>query len=124
MLVVQVTAANVQDHHQVKTLITAGKQRSPRLKKVWVDEGYQNNDVAEVIQTELGVELEIVPKPGGQKGFVVLPRRWVVERTFAWIGRYRRTSKDYEFLVETSQAMIYLAMSHLMLRRLARCRTG
>jgi transposase len=88
VLVVQVTAANVQDHHQVKALITAGKQRSPRLKKVWVDEGYQSNDAAEAIQTDLGVDLEIVPKPTGQKGFVVLPRRWVVERTFAWIRRY------------------------------------
>ena len=121
---VQVTAANVQDHHQVQALIAAGRQRSARLKKVWVDEGYQNKAVMAAVQSELGVELEIVPKPSGQKGFVVLPRRWVVERTFAWIGRYRRTSKDYEFLVETSQAMLYLAMSHLMVRRLARLRAG
>ena len=53
-------------------------------------------------------------------GFVVLPRRWVVERTFAWLGRYRRLSKNYEQLPETSEAMIYAAMVHIMLRRLAR----
>ncbi len=123
-MVIQVTAANVQDHHQVYALIAAGKKRSTRLKKVWVDEGYQSKDVAQQVTTDLAIDLEIVPKPAGQKGFVVVPRRWVVERTFAWLGRYRRLSKDYEYDVETSQEMIYLAMSHLMLRRLAKLRTG
>jgi len=120
LMVAQVTSASVQDHHQVYGLIAAGKARSTRLKKVWVDEGYQNNEVAKAIQTDLQVDLEIVSKPVGQKGFAVIPRRWVVERTFAWLGRYRRLSKDYEYHVETSQAMIYLAMSHLMVRRLAK----
>ena len=120
LLVVQVTAANVQDHHQVYDLVAAGKQRSPRLSRVWVDEGYQGNEVAERIRQELQVELTIVPKPPGKKGFTLLPRRWVVERTFAWLGRYRRLSKDYEYLCSTSEAMILLAMSVLMLKRLAR----
>ena len=120
VITVQVTSASVQDHHQVYALVASGKHRSQRLTKVWVDEGYQGKDVAEAILHDLQVDLQIVPKPSGQKGFVLVPRRWVVERTFAWLGRYRRLSKDYEYWVETSQSMIYLAMSHLMLRRLAR----
>jgi len=63
--------------------------------------------------------LEIVKRDKGVKGFQVLPRRWVVERTFAWLSFYRRLSKDYEVLTETSEAMIYAAMVHLMVRRLA-----
>jgi putative transposase len=123
LVVAQVTSASVQDHHQVYGLIAAGKARSTRLKKVWVDEGYQNKEVAQAIQNDLEIDLEIVAKPAGQKGFTVVPRRWVVERTFAWLGRYRRLSKDYEYYVETSQTMIYLAMSQLMLRRLAQSGT-
>jgi transposase len=122
VITVQVTSAGVQDHHQVYALVASGKHRSQRLTKVWVDEGYQGKEVAEAIRQDLQVDLEIVPKPVGQKGFVLVPRRWVVERTFAWLGRYRRLSKDYEYWVETSQSMIYLAMSHLMLRRLAKPR--
>ena len=64
--------------------------------------------------------LEIVKRSDDQKGFVVLPRRWVVERTFAWLSRYRRLSKDDEFLPESSEAMIYIAMIHIMVRRLAK----
>ena len=120
LITVQVTGASVQDHHQVYELAAAGKARSSRLVKIWVDEGYQGNQVAQAIQDELQIDLEIVPKPTGQKGFVLVPRRWVVERTFAWLGRYRRLSKDYEYYCETQQALIYLAMSHLMLRRLAK----
>ncbi len=120
----QVTGANVQDHHQVYALIAEGKKRSSRLQKVWVDEGYQGKDVAAAIRDELEIDLEIVPKPAGQKGFAVIPRRWLVERTFAWLGRYRRLSKDYEYHVQTSQAMIYVAMSHLMVRRLGRLGAG
>jgi len=63
--------------------------------------------------------LEVVKKKEGQKGFEVLPKRWVVERTFAWFGRYRRLSKDYEYLPTTSETMIYAVMVNLMLRRLA-----
>ncbi|MBD2639465.1 transposase, partial [Synechocystis sp. FACHB-908] len=63
--------------------------------------------------------LNVVSKKQGQKGFEVLPRRWVVERTFAWFGRYRRLSKDYEYLPTTSETMLYVAMVHLILQRLA-----
>ena len=120
LITAQVTGASVQDHHQVYKLVAAGKARTARLAKVWVDEGYQGKEVAQAIKDDLAVDLEIIPKPSGQKGFVLVPRRWVVERTFAWLGRYRRLSKDYEYYCETEQSMIYLAMSHLMLRRLAK----
>jgi len=66
------------------------------------------------------VRLEIVKRPKGVKGFPRLPWRWIVERTFGWLGRYRRLSKDYEYLTQTSEAMIRVAMIHLMVRRLAR----
>ena len=124
LIAVQVTSASVQDHHQVYALLAEGQQRSTRLTKVWVDEGYQSKAVAEAVRAELDIDLEIVPKPPGQKGFVVVARRWVVERSFAWIGRYRRLSKDYEYHVETSQALIYLTMSHVMVRRLAKRRAA
>ena len=66
-----------------------------------------------------GWDLELVRRPSGQHTFEILPRRWVVERTFAWLGRYRRLSKDYEELPQTTEAWVYTAMTGLMLRRLA-----
>jgi putative transposase len=71
-------------------------------------------------KSECGWDLEIVEKPTNQKGFSVLPRRWVVERTFAWLGRYRRLAKDYDLLPQTTEAFIHMAMTHLMLKRLTR----
>jgi len=71
------------------------------------------------VRRELGVDLEIVRRADGQRGFVVLPRRWVVERTFAWFGWNRRLSRDYEYFAEYSESWVYLASIQLMLRRLA-----
>ena len=105
-------------------MLAVGRQRTQRLELVWVDEGYQNNLMHLLMAYQLGVLVEIVPKPSSQKGFIPLPRRWVVERTFAWLGRYRRLSKDYEFETQSSESMIYLAMSKLMLRRLAKKQEG
>ncbi len=103
----------------------------PTLKHLWVDAGYRGAFV-EWVKKNLGWTVEVVQRPSlytyapvddppepAASGFAVLPRRWVVERTFAWFGRYRRLSKDYEFLPSSSEAFIYLAMSKLMLRRLA-----
>jgi putative transposase len=89
------------------------------LVLVWADGGYAGQLLGWVTRV-LRLTLEIVSKPAGQRGFVALPRRWVVERTFAWLGRYRRLSKDYEQNTASSEAWIYLAMIHLMSRRLAR----
>jgi len=83
------------------------------------DGGYAGK-LVDWVKTVCHWVLDIVRRPQGVKGFQVLPRRWVVERTFGWLGRYRRLSKDYEELPETSEAMIYAAMIHVMVRRLAR----
>jgi len=77
------------------------------------------SDFISVRNPDLGCILEIVKRSDDQTGFVVLPKRWIVERTFGWLGRYRRLSKDYEELPASSETMIYIAMIHLMLRRLA-----
>ena len=93
-------------------------KRFPRLKKIWADGAYAGKLVDWA--KEFGEWfLEIVKRSEGAKGFELLPHRWVVERTFAWLGRFRRLSKDYEVLIETSEAMIHIAMIRLMIRRLA-----
>ena len=90
----------------------------PSLKKIWADGAYAGKlvDWAKSVRDRV---LEIVKRPEGASGFELLPHRWVVERTFAWLGRYRRLSKDYETYTSTSEAMIRLAMIRLMLGRLA-----
>ena len=90
----------------------------PRLTLVWADGGYAGK-LIEWVRDACGWILEIVKRSDNVQGFVVLPRRWVVERTFGWLGRCRRLSKDYEEQVESSEAMIRLAMIQLMLKRLA-----
>lgn len=92
----------------------------PRLQKILADGIYKGDKYLKGwIQTTLGWELEVVEREAGQKGFQVIPKRWVVERTFAWLGRNRRLSKDYEFLSETSETWLYIAMVALLTRRLA-----
>lgn len=110
--------ANVQDRDGAKLVLQALAKRFPRLKKVWADGGYSGQLVEQAKGWGKWV-LEIVKKPESAQGFQVLPHRWIVERTFAWLGRFRRLSKDYEALAETSETMIRLAMIRLMLRRLA-----
>jgi putative transposase len=94
------------------------KNRFPRLQLIWADGGYAGKLVVWVSEFGNWV-LEIVRRNDNVKGFTVLPKRWVVERTFGWLNRYRRLSKDYEELEETSESMIYLAMINNMTRRLA-----
>jgi len=119
LLMVVVHAANIQDRDGAKLVLTKVKGRFPRLQLIWADGGYAGK-LVDWVKTVCHLVLDIVERPKGMKGFQVLPRRWVVERTFGWLGRYRRLSKDYEELPETSEAMIYAAMIHLMVRRLAR----
>lgn len=109
-----VHAASVQDRDGAKLVLAKLWGRYPRLKLIWADGGYAGELVywASLFGEWL---LSIIKRT--DKGFKVLPRRWVVERTFAWLGQYRRLSKDYEQLVTSSEAMIYLAMIQLMLRR-------
>jgi putative transposase len=143
----KVHAANLQDRAAVPLLLDGVQEEFPRLERVWVDQGYTGAG-RDWIQRQLGWQVTVVqhpPKPRGEwrpigdlndlarlsfewvrlppvrTGFQgVLPRRWVVERTFAWLGQNRRLSKEYERLCETSEAFIYASMARLMLRRLAR----
>jgi putative transposase len=89
-----------------------------RLARIWADGGY-TGDLVDWVKDQFDVVLDIVLRSDDQKGFKVIPWRWVVERTFAWLLNYRRLSKDYEFFCETSESMIYLASIHRLLRRLA-----
>jgi len=114
-----VHTASEQDRDGAKKVLARLKNRFPRLRLIWADGGYRGKLVSWVEQTYHWT-LEIVKRNDDVEGFAVLPRRWVVERTFAWLGRYRRLSKDYEELPESSEAMVTLAMINLMSRRLAR----
>jgi putative transposase len=119
LLAVFVSAANLDDRVGAKQLFNSMKQRPwKRLKLVWADGNYTGDLIAWVKQT-CGWILDIVHKPAEQLGFAVLPKRWIVERTFAWLNRQRRLSKDYERLPETSEAFIYVALIRLMLKNLA-----
>lgn len=89
----------------------------PSLKKIWADGGYRGQLIAWVKELT-GIELEIIKRNDDLSGFVLLPKRWVVERTFGWFNRFRRMSKDYEALPGNSESLIYLAMAHIMVRRL------
>lgn len=112
-----ITAASIQDRDGAKLVFAHTDE--PRLEKIWADGGYRGA-LEEWTRTHYPWELEIVNRPSDQKGFAVLPRRWVVERTFGWLNRYRLLSKEYEATVESSTADIHVAMSHIMLRRLTR----
>ena len=118
LIAVVVTGANVQDYHGAKPALWRAKDRSPGLKVVWVDGISEKEWLIDWARGECGWELQVVKRTDKAKGFKVLPKRWVVERTFGWLGRYRRLSKDYEKLPETSEAMIQMAMIHIMVRRL------
>jgi len=135
LLKVVVHAANLQDRESVDLLLEPVKGQFPRMEKVWVDQGYTGKGKT-WIETHMGWTVEVVersPRRGWimtqdqglvkvslPKTFEHLPRRWVVERTIAWIGRSRRLSKDYEYLTSSSEAMVYLTMLRLMLTRLAK----
>jgi putative transposase len=122
ILTVVVTAASVPDRDGAKLLLEALRHRFSRLRRIWADGAYTGELLAWVwaLRPWRKVRLEIVKRPTGVKGFQLLPWRWIVERTFGWLGRYRRLSKDYEYVTQTSEAMIRVAMIHLMVRRLAR----
>ena len=110
--------ANIQDRDGAKPVISKLLGRFPRLELIWADGGYRGQ-LVDWVASRSGWVLEIVQRPKGSRTFEVLPRRWVVERTLAWLGRCRRLSKDYETLPETTESWVYIAMTHLMLRRLA-----
>jgi putative transposase len=116
ILCVVVHSAAIQDRDGAKLAIEKLVGAFGRLKLIWADGGYAGKLIEWV--AALGWVLEIVKRCDDVKGFKVLPRRWIVERTFGWLGRYRRHSKDYEHLTESSEAMIRISMINLMVHRL------
>jgi putative transposase len=120
LLVVAVTVASADDgttSPEVLGRLTA--EHRSRLQKVWADGKYRNHSLDRWLKdTQAGYVIEVVNRPVGAKGFVLLHRRWVVERTFAWLGRYRRNSRDYERFAQSSEAMIRLSSIHRMVRLL------
>jgi putative transposase len=123
LLSVVVTKANVSNQAGLKQLLCALCGKLPRLKVIKADEGYRGKLFGIALLARYQRLLDIVMRPKGVRGFQVQTQRWVVERTLAWLGNYRRLSKDYEMLPETSETFIYLAMVDLMTKRLARCST-
>jgi transposase len=117
-----VTPADVHDTVGARKLLGGLAFFVPRLKKIWVDAAYRGKELADWCQQQgNGWVLEVVERKPGQRGFAVQPRRWVVERSFAWLSRNRRLAKDYERMVQTSGTLIEMAAMRLLLRRLARC---
>jgi len=117
-----VHAANIQDRDGARLVLEDPVQNGlPRLRKVWADGGYTGaalNGWVTKLRSENPIDLEIVPRKKNQQGFEVLPWRWIVERTFGWLGRYRRMSKEYDVLPKTTESFIHIAMIKLMLGRL------
>ena len=119
LLEVVVHAANIQDRDGAKLVFAKlADGTKVALQKIWADGGYRGR-LVDWVHDQLAISLEIVERDPELTYFQVLPRRWVVERTFAWLGRYRRLSKDYEKCTDSSEGMIYLASVHTMLKRLA-----
>ena len=120
LLVVTVSAASADDGTfapEVLGRLTA--EHRARLELVWADGKYHNHRLDRwMVESKVGYRIEVVGRPAGSKGFVKLPRRWVVERTFAWLGRYRRNSRDYERYTSTSESMIRISSIHRMLKLL------
>ncbi len=110
-----VHAADIQDRDGGRLVLEHLRGRFPRLQLIWADGGYRGQFVEWTLTTFAWI-VEIVKKPA--EGFSILPRRWVVERTFGWLGRYRRLSRDYEHRSESSEARILIAMINLMIHRL------
>ena len=120
LLKVLVTVANMSDGKAtIELLKTLPKVLFKRLKRIWADGGYRGEFVAWVAKKFKKIVVDITRRSDNLKGFEVIPWRWVVERSFAWLGAYRRLAKDYEFFTFHSESLIYLASIHRLLKRLA-----
>jgi putative transposase len=119
LLAAVVHCAGIQDRDGAKLVCEKLAGRFPRLTLIWADGAYAA--AVEWVCTFAGWVLQIVKRPENARGFVLLPRRWVVERTIAWLMNFRRLTRDYEETTKSSEAWIHLAMIHIMVRRLAPC---
>jgi putative transposase len=123
LLAVAVTSAAVDDGAAAPQVLgQLPEEDYPRLETVWADSKYHNHELYRWLQGHAWYEVEVVSRPPGRRGFVLLKRRWVAERTLAWLGRYRIHSKDYERLPESSESQVRISMIHLMLRRLTKAK--
>jgi putative transposase len=120
--VARISAANIQDYHGAKHLLRKVTETVDTLQYIWADGMYEKDGLVEWVRNTRQIALDVVKRSPDQQGFVVVPRRWVVERSFAWPGapwvRYRRLSKDYERCTRSSEGMIYLASIHTILRHI------
>jgi len=123
VLSVVVHAASCQDYDGARAVFVQLKEKFKRLRVVFADSAYGRNALPDWVKATMGWVLQTVLRPVGVKGFVILPKRWIVERTFAWLARCRRHSKDYERNPRSSEAMIHISMINLMSRRLAALKT-
>ena len=119
-----ITPADIQDRDMIAPLLKLARKRFPSLLRAIADGGYQGPATATAVRDEAGIPLEIVKRSDTAKGFVLLPKRWIVERTFGWLGRCRRLGKDFENLTRSHAAFLILAMIRLMLRRITRAASG
>ena len=108
----------MQDRVGAKAVLEKAARHLSQLRRIWADGGYSGT-LVDWVKTQYGWELEIVKKTPGLTTFQPLPKRWIVERTFAWLNKYRLLAKEYERTLESSQANVYCALSHRMLRWLA-----
>src|SRR5277367_3568669 len=121
----QITVASVQDRDALAPLLEAVHRKSPWVKMSFVDGGYQGDEAQRAAFEASKISITVVKRTDTQiKGFVVLPKRWVVERTLGWINRARRLSKDFEATIESGLAWLQMALAFLLMRRLARLKTG
>ena len=120
MIGLAVTPGDIRDRDMIAPLLKKARKMFPSLTNALADGGYQGAATAAEVRADAGIPLKIVKRSDGTKGFTVLPKRWIVERTFGWFGRCRRLAKDFENLGRTHAAFVILAMIRLMLRRIIR----
>ena len=117
---VRVVGGHVSEAAGAKQLLGRVKDGLTRWQVVWVDGGYEHR-LEDWVAEHCSFRIEVVKRSEGKKGWELLPKRWVVERTFGWLGRWRGLAREYNYLPETTEANILLAMTHLMLKRLTAC---
>jgi putative transposase len=119
LLAVLVLPANIPDREAAEYVLRLLITECPRLERILADGSYTGEELATWVDEFLGCVLDVVSVPKDQKGFVVKAFRWAVERTFSWLGRHRRLAKDFEYLAQTVETLCYLAMAHLLVKRIA-----